>query len=219
MPACDTRQVSAPRRRVPRKKSPGDYHHGDLRRALLDAAHAILEESGAEGFTLREAARRVGVDHRAAYRHFGDRLALLAAVAEQGYRELTVALKAELGRVPSQDAPRRLTAIARGYVEFAVRRPGRYQVMTGPRVNEDGRFPTLEVALAEAYHLVEHELETGILAGTFSSVDVTEVVLTLWASMHGLASLIAMRRIRVRRDGLGDFAERALTHLVRGLLR
>ncbi len=179
----------------------------------------MLEEDGPEGFTVREAARRLGVDHRAAYRHFEDKKALLAVVAEEGYRELVEAVNRELPRVPLEDRPARLRMLARAYVEFAVQKPGRYQVMTGPRVNEDGRFPELEVALAEAFHLVRRELEAGIAAGAFAPVDVTEVVLTLWAGMHGVASLIAMRRLRVRRDGFGDFAERAVGHTVRGLLR
>jgi AcrR family transcriptional regulator len=179
----------------------------------------MLDEDGPEAFTVREAARRLGVDHRAAYRHFEDRKALLSVIAEEGYRELVVTVNHELARVTALDRGARLRALANAYVEFAVRRPGRYQVLTGPRLNEDGRFPELEAALAEAFHLVRRELEAGIAAGEFREVDVTEVVLTLWAGMHGVASLIAMRRLRVRRDGFGQFAERAIGHTVRGLSR
>jgi AcrR family transcriptional regulator len=211
--------VASARRSSAKKKPAGRYHHGDLRRALLDVAGAMLEEDGPEAFTMREAARRVGVDHRAAYRHFEDRRALLAVVAEDGYRELVEVIERELALAAPSDHGARLGRLARAYVEFANRRPGRYQVMTGPRVNEDGRFPGVETALADAFHLVRRELDAGIATGAFRPVDVTEVVLTLWAGMHGVASLIAMRRLRVRREGFGDFAERAIGHTVRGLLR
>ena len=73
--------------------------------------------------------------------------------------------------------------------------------------------------LDHARYIVGAGSDWRIAAGAFAPVDVTEVVLTLWAGMHGVASLIAMRRIRVRRDGFGDFAERAIGHTVRGLLR
>ena len=60
-----------------------NYHHGDLRAALLIAARSIVEEQGAEAFTLREAARRAGVSHGAPAHHFGDKTGLLTALAAQ----------------------------------------------------------------------------------------------------------------------------------------
>src|SRR5438445_6549046 len=132
---------------APMRKAPGDYHHGNLRRALLDAAVLLLEERGGQGFTLREAARRVGVDHRAAYKHFAALDALLAEVAGEGYRALADAARAAAESAPNAGAPARLLAIARAYVSFAARAPGRYRLMTGPRLNEGGRFPKLEHAI------------------------------------------------------------------------
>src|SRR6267154_2626485 len=64
------------------------YHHGNLREALIDAALALVEERGSPEFTLREVARRVGVTHAAPQRHFEDRAALVAAVAEEGFHGL-----------------------------------------------------------------------------------------------------------------------------------
>jgi len=68
------------------------YHHGNLRVALLDAAIHLIAEVGPAGFNLREVARRAGVSHNAPYRHFRNRDDLMAAVAEQGFRELTQAM-------------------------------------------------------------------------------------------------------------------------------
>src|SRR5215211_6045080 len=67
---------------------PRSYHHGDLRRALLDAALALLRASGLDALTLRAVARAAGVSQTAPYRHFADRAALLAGVAEDGFRRL-----------------------------------------------------------------------------------------------------------------------------------
>src|SRR6266702_3244482 len=68
------------------------YHHGNLREALLLAAIRLIGEVGPTAFTLREVARRAGVSHNAPYRHFRDRDDLMAAVAAQGFRELTQAM-------------------------------------------------------------------------------------------------------------------------------
>src|SRR5215208_7687586 len=64
------------------------YHHGNLRRALLDEALTTIRHEGVEGLTLREIGARVGVSRTALYRHFSDKRALLAAVATEGFRML-----------------------------------------------------------------------------------------------------------------------------------
>src|SRR6266700_7153152 len=71
---------------------PKPYHHGNLRETLLQSAIRLIAEVGPTAFTLREVARQAGVSHNAPYRHFQDKDALLAAVATQGYGELTEAM-------------------------------------------------------------------------------------------------------------------------------
>src|SRR5919204_3914996 len=70
------------------------YHHGDLRRALIDTALRMVTEEGAWNFTLREVARRAGVSHAASYNHFADKSALLAEVAALGFDSLRQTLEA-----------------------------------------------------------------------------------------------------------------------------
>ena len=64
------------------------YHHGDLRRALIDAAIPVLREKGVVGLSLRELAGELGVSHGAPYRHFRNKSELLEGIAIVGYREL-----------------------------------------------------------------------------------------------------------------------------------
>src|SRR5215831_1055457 len=112
-------------RREMRRAKP--YHHGNLREALLGAAIRLIAEVGPTAFTLREVARRAGVSHNAPYRHFRDREDLLAAVAAQGFRELTRAMiEAAAGK---SDALERLKCAGLGYVTFALRRPEHFTVM------------------------------------------------------------------------------------------
>ena len=95
------------------------YHHGHLEETLLETAIQLIGEVGPAGFTLREVARRAGVSHNAPYRHFADREKLLAAVAAQGFRELTQAMRdATQGQAEPLD---RLKVAGLAYIEFALR--------------------------------------------------------------------------------------------------
>src|SRR5437763_11993969 len=103
------------------------YHHGNLREALVEAALALVEERGSPEFTLREVDRRVGVTHAAPQRHFEDRAALVAAVAEEGFRELRAHVDRGVAR--ARDPAARLHALGVGYVQFALRNPAHFRVM------------------------------------------------------------------------------------------
>src|SRR5262249_49550866 len=109
------------------------YHHGDLKNGLIKVALELIAESGAESFTLREAARRLGVNHRAVYRLFEDKRSLLAAVAEQGFARLTEQGGKERARWPEDQVIDRLLGMGVAYVRFAIAHPGHFLVMFGPR--------------------------------------------------------------------------------------
>src|SRR2546428_6145632 len=100
------------------------YHHGDLREALLDAAEALVRERGAEGWSLREASTRVGVSPSAAYHHFASREVLVRALFERVLARIGERLtRATAHARPADDPKRRLVAVARGYVHWAIENP------------------------------------------------------------------------------------------------
>lgn len=210
MPARKPDDAPAPRER---------YHHGDLRRALLDDALALIAEVGAESFTLRELARRTGVNHRAAYRHFASKDELLATIVEHGYDALVAALREGLADVPPSDAHARLYAIGEAYVAFALREPSTYAVMFGRRLNEDGRFPAIERPIAEAVKLLAHEIEQGQAEGVIVEAPSRDLGLALWSTMHGVASLVLSRRIRISARHRKSYVRTLLTPTLRGFLR
>ena len=71
-----------------RRKRPGHYHHGDLRRAFVDEAVRTIHRQGVEHLTLRSVVEKLDVSRTALYRHFSDKQALLASVGREGFRML-----------------------------------------------------------------------------------------------------------------------------------
>lgn len=106
------------------------YHHGNLAEALSDVALRLVRARGAAGFSLREAAREVGVDVAAVYRHYADKDALLRAVARAGFDLMGARMDVELAGATGGAA--RLRAVGRGYVAFAVAEPELFRLMFGP---------------------------------------------------------------------------------------
>src|SRR3954453_2745869 len=96
------------------------YHHGDLRRTLLQTSLELLESAGDDALTLRSVAARAGVSHAAPYRHFADRNALLAAVNDEAFGALRGALLAAADELPRTKPRERLLRVAQRYVEYAL---------------------------------------------------------------------------------------------------
>ncbi len=181
--------MSTSKRPRPRRRAPaGRYHHGDLRRALVEAAIELVRLRGPDGFTLREAARRVGVSQTAPYRHFDTKEALLAAVAEEGFRTLHRRL-VEVTASASPDPRARLREQGLACFEFYVADPARFRVMFARASSRRERYP----ALAGAWQGVNALLLTSLMAcqreGQLRGGDPLELGLATAAMTHGLAAL------------------------------
>lgn len=163
------------------------YHHGDLRRALLDAALALITEGGAHALTLREVARRVGVTQAAPYHHFADKEAILAAVAEEGFVGLYDAMIAARDASSSKPAAR-LRAMGLGYVRFAVAHPAHFRVMFTSMCDVPS-YPSLHAAADRAFAALLEAITAAQKAGVVRRGDAAELSLLAWSTMHGLSML------------------------------
>jgi AcrR family transcriptional regulator len=184
---------------VPRTRAtPADvrpaYHHGDLRRALVDAALALVTEEQDWGFSLREVARRAGVSHNAPYNHFADKRDLLAAVATSGFEALRAHLAAAVADAPSPEAA--LLAIGTTYVRFGLGNPAHYRLMFGPTLTtgEGGLPPAVAEAAAGAKAVLCGAIEHGAQTGRFavspaSQAELDLAALSAWSLVHGLTML------------------------------
>jgi AcrR family transcriptional regulator len=154
------------------------YHHGDLRRALLDAALAAVEEHGPVAVSLRDVARRAGVSHAAPTHHFRDKTGLLTALATEGWTLLADALAETSATVPG------FADLGVTYVEFAVAHPAHFAVMRVP-----GLVRRDDAGLAAAEQRASEELRAG--ASRYDDgLDDPTTALAGWAMVHGLATLI-----------------------------
>lgn len=122
---------------------PSGHHHGDLRNALERAALDLVAERGPHGFTLAEASRRAGVSAAAPYKHFTDRDALLASLAERGYREQHRRFSAAVRKSP--DPVEQLADFAAAYVRFAVEERALFDITFSAGLDKS-RYPTLASA-------------------------------------------------------------------------
>lgn len=162
------------------------YHHGNLREVLLEAALQLIAEVGPGGFTLREVARRAGVSHNAPYRHFADKDALLAAVAEQGFRELTEAMREAAGREESSSGQLRQSGLA--YIGFALRRPQHFAVMFDlPAMKR--RSAECEAAGRETFMTLVGYVESSSRERHLIEGNVMEQAYAAWSLVHGVAKL------------------------------
>jgi AcrR family transcriptional regulator len=178
--------MALPKRRAARKPR-GRYHHGNLRRALIDEALATIRAEGVGGLTLREIGARLGVSRTALYRHFADKRALLTAVATEGFRTLRQQLV-----IAWEDGGRGRTAFqAMGvaYVEFAVTNPSHYRVMFGGFVDQQPRDPELAAEGAGAFQALVDALTSLQGDGVVRGDDILLMARFVWAVVHGVAML------------------------------
>ena len=175
--------------RVARKKA-DSYQHGDLKEALVQAGLKLLSEEGLSGLSLRAAAQLAGVSHAAPYRHFADKQALVAAIAERGFRLLTASMREELAGCKADDSVERLLALGVGYVRFATRHPDYLRVIFGGVIC-DQSSPPLQAAGEEAYNALRDVVAAGLDRGELRGGDPDLVSLSCWSLVHGLSALLS----------------------------
>ncbi|MEV5569282.1 TetR/AcrR family transcriptional regulator [Spirillospora sp. NPDC052269] len=147
------------------------YHHGDLRRTVLSAAVAAIEESGPSGWSLRELARRAGVSHAAPAHHFGDKAGLLTALAAEGFDLLAAALT---------EAGDDLLDLGVAYVRFAAEHRAHFEVMFRPEL-----YRADDPEVTAAGDRTAALLDRAVGAGSPDS----DAALAAWSIAHGFAGL------------------------------
>lgn len=204
-------------RQLRKAKRPGRYHHGNLRRALVDAALKLVEKGGPQVLTLRAVARLAGVSQAAPYRHFKNKEALLAAVAEEGFRATAAAMRQATAACGDR-ALERLRAVGLGYVGFAMSHPSHFRVMFGREMADRSAYPTLREAAAETRRMLVAAISECQRAGLVRSGEPEELALVCWAIVHGVSALLVDGQLaRVLDKSGAELAEIVTRNLFLGL--
>ena len=175
------------------------YHHGDLRNALVVGALKLMEKDG-ESFSLRDLAKRVGVSAPALYSHFVDKEALLVAVAIAGFDQLKECLEDAIGQI--QDPQQQFIQMGQAYVKFGMDNPALYKLMfSGEELPAKRfKFPEIKEAGNRSFQALTSMLgemqKNGFMRPGHLELD----AFTIWAHVHGLASLIITGRVECMSD-------------------
>ncbi len=200
------------------------YHHGDLRQALILGGLQVLAKQGIHGLNLREVARVAGVSHTAPYRHFADKDALVAAIAEDGFRQLTTVIDSA-NQCGSDQATDKLLMAAELYVRFALEHTDHFKVMfSGVRHVES--HPGLYAISKQGFNFLLTTIIEGQRRKELVEGEPEAMAKTIWALMHGLATLLIEKQFPVlqgtateQKRQAQQFARQAMHMLMAGLHR
>ena len=190
-----------------RKKAPHRYHHGDLRRALLQEGLRTIQTDGVERLTLRAVGDKLGVSRTALYRHFTDKQALLAGVGRESFKMLRLALTEAWQR--HGGGREGFEAMGVAYVQFAVAHPAHYRVMFGRFVESCARDAEFMEEATSAFKVLVNALADQQQAGLVRRDDPIVLARFIWSLVHGIAMLVIdgqLRGLDERGEALNRYA-------------
>jgi AcrR family transcriptional regulator len=176
------------RRAAPPQPSPKPYHHGDLRRALVDAALHLAAE-GAE-VSVREAARRAGVSPGAPFRHFPSRDALMTAVAAEAQRRFRSEIEVALAAAPSGDPLAQIRSLGLGYLRWAMKNPAYFEIISTVKYFDHDASGALSKDNAEIIAMMARLLGEAAARGKLRHGDLKRTQIAARALVYGFARML-----------------------------
>ena len=171
-----------------------NYHHGDLKNALIKAGADILSKEGVSALSLRKVAQKAGVSHAAPYAHFADKQALIAAISTEGYKQLYEQI-AQVAEQYRSDPLRRFIEASWAYVQFALDEPDQFKVTLSGMIEKEQDYPAFVETARQTFNLVVDIVTQCQQAGILrqGAADLTAV--SAWALIHGFVTLLLEHQI------------------------
>lgn len=189
------------------------YHHGDLGRALVDAARRLLESEGPSALSLRAVAREAGVSPAAPYHHFKDKAELLDAVAHEGWLMLNARMREAKA---AAEGRQQLTALGIAYVCFAREHPALYRVMYDAARDKESLPIDMENPNEDSAYCMVRETMVEHGADPTAETDLELATIASWCAAHGLAEMAGFKQFGHMKDALGGetaFISAVLQHM------
>ena len=193
-----------------------DYHHGDLKQALIDAGVQVLKVEGVKGFSIRKVAKRIGVSHTACYRHYRNKDSLLAAIGEQGFILLYEKIELATDHVPVESFEQ-LYRATEAYLQFGIENKEYLDVMFGIIPHE--QYPRLAESAGRTFQQLVELIEACRVAGLLKEDSSLELAFVVWPLLHGLTVLIAEGHVRLIDDDPVKRMHASLNRLLKGIAR
>lgn len=180
-------------------KKSTSYHHGNLKEALIETALQTIDKEGLDAITLRDITQKLGTSRSAVYRHFASKEALIIGVIQRGYAQLDE-LFTPIFQDRTQSVEERFEKMGRAYLDFAIEHPNLYRLLFGENYRQereevcDYKDENQATGLYALIGLLLEAQEEGIIARADPMVQAA----TVWASIHGLASLLIDGHLMMR---------------------
>ncbi len=200
-----------------KEKKTSPYHHGNLKEELLQTALEMIDTDGLDSITLRDLTQRLGTSRTAVYRHFASKEALILGVIEKGYEHLNL-LFTPIFEDRTHSVAERFGAMGRAYLDFAIEHPNLYRLLFGEMYRKereeicDYKDETQATGLYALIGLLSEAQEEGIIAQVNPLIQAAMV----WASIHGLASLLIDGHLMMS-DNMEAIYEYSIGVLLKGL--
>lgn len=189
----------------------------DLRRLILDTTRHLLVSEGYKSLSMRKIARAIDKSATSIYLHFENKDALFHTLIEEGMERLLSAFEAAGVQHPA-DPVARLEALCRRYVAFGQENPEYYEIMFMLHPEHMARYPAEKFRRARRnLDLIAEVLAEGTALGFFDVPDARVAASGVWASLHGIVSILLAERLDVRIDAAA-FVEAAIAQTMRGVL-
>jgi AcrR family transcriptional regulator len=167
------------------------YHHGDLRRQILDEAARLLKEEGEVGLSMRKLAQNLGVSRTAPYHHFTDKQALLCGVAEEGFRRLREVVRAQPYLEGAKITEAALREFVRRYVQFSIDNAEYYELMFGARLWKSQQLTdSLKLEAYAAFKVYLEHIRIWRQSISNTNIDALRFAQVSWSTLHGMSRLL-----------------------------
>lgn len=187
-----------------------------LREDILEVSRTLLVEDGFGKMSMRKIAKQAGVSATSIYLHFKNKDELLLALIESSIAKLAVTLEENLS--DSDDSIAKLEKMAQAFVEFALNNPQEYEIIYMVRPEEMPKFPKEKfLQIRKIYELLAEIISEGSDRGPLRVDDPLMSAYTLWAQLHGVASVIISKRLDTRIP-TGEFVSQAVDHIIQGFI-
>jgi AcrR family transcriptional regulator len=184
-----------------------------MRGCILDAAMQLYLKGGYENVTMRRIAAKIEYSPGTIYLYFQNKKDIMLQLCYQGFERL-LEHQDKLKKI--SDPLERVSAGGRYYLAFALENPELYELMFATKEIFTEPGPDEEAAPLRAFRKFAENIKACLDAGIFSAGEVEATAIALWATLHGLASLLIKDRLRfLPEESLDNVVEQAFAFSLR----